>query len=76
MIENSFDFTNESMAKDNIGIRYAKDGDIETYDPKNGETIGHISTMGNMIEETKEDRERHQKLWEEAMRKNGFNRVK
>lgn len=60
------------MKKDDIGIRYAKDGDIETYDKRTGKTIGHISTMGNMIEETKEDRERNKKLWKEAMKKCGF----
>ena len=60
------------MTKDEIGIRYAKDGDIETYDKRTGKTIGHISTMGNMIEETEEDKERNKKLWEEAMKKNGF----
>lgn len=60
------------MTKDEIGIRYAKDGDIETYDKRTGKTIGHISTMGNMIEETEEDRELNKKLWEEAMKKNGF----
>ena len=30
-----------------IGIRYAKDGDIETFDTRTGKTIGHITTMGN-----------------------------
>lgn len=60
------------MTKDEIGIRYAKDGDIETYDKRTGKTINHISTMGNMIEETEEDKERNKKLWEEAMKKNGF----
>lgn len=60
------------MKKDDIGIRYAKDGDIETYDKRTGKTIGHISTMGNMIEETEEDRECSKKLWKEAMKKCGF----
>lgn len=45
-----------------MAIRYSKDGDIETYDPKTGKTTGHISTMGNMIEETEEDRKRNEKL--------------
>lgn len=35
------------MNKDYIGIRYAKDGDIETYDKRTGKTTGHITTMGN-----------------------------
>ena len=30
-----------------MGIRYSKDGDIETYDEKTGKTTGHITTMGN-----------------------------
>ena len=61
------------MSKENhIGIRYSKDGDIETYDTRTGKTTGHISTMGNMIEETKEDRERYEKAWEEAMKKHGY----
>ena len=30
-----------------MGIRYGKDGDIETYDEKTGKTTGHITTMGN-----------------------------
>ena len=55
-----------------IGIRYSKDGDIETYDTRTGKTTGHISTMGNMIEETQEDRERYEKEWEEAMKKHGY----
>ena len=59
-----------------MAIRYSENGDIETYDPKTGETTGHITTMGNVIEETKEDRERHEKMWKEAMRKNGFDRIK
>ena len=51
------------MSKENhIGIRYSKDGDIETYDTRTGKTTGHISTMGNMIEETRE----------EAMKKHGY----
>ena len=61
------------MSKENhIGIRYSKDGDIETYDTRTGKTTGHISTMGNMIEETQEDRERYEKEWEEAMKKHGY----
>ena len=55
-----------------MAIRYSKNGEIETYDEKTGKTTGHISTMGNMIEETEEDRERNQKLWKEAMKKNGL----
>jgi len=55
-----------------MAIRYSEDGDIETYDEKTGKTTGHISTMGNMIEETEEDRKRHEKMWEDAMKKYGF----
>lgn len=53
-------------------IRYSENGEIEAYDEKTGKTIGHISTMGNMIEETKEDKERLEKMWDEAMKKNGL----
>ena len=61
------------MSKENhIGIRYSKDGDIETYDTRTGKTTGHISTMGNMIEETQEERERYEKEWEEEMKKHGY----
>lgn len=30
-----------------MAIRYAENGEIETYDEKTGKTTGHISTMGN-----------------------------
>lgn len=55
-----------------MAIRYSENSEIETYDEKTGKTTGHISTMGNMIEETEEDKERNKKRWEEAMKKNGF----
>ncbi len=55
-----------------MAIRYSENGEIETYDEKTGKTTGHISTMGNMIEETEEDRKRNKELWEEAMKKHGF----
>ncbi len=55
-----------------MAIRYSENGEIEYYDEKSGKITGHISTMGNMIEETKEDKERLEKMWEEAMKKNGF----
>lgn len=55
-----------------MAIRYSENGEIEAYDEKTGKTTGHISTMGNMIEETKDDKELHKKRWEEAMKKNGF----
>lgn len=41
-----------------LGIRYTEDGDVESYDLKTGKTVGHITTMGNYIEETKEERDR------------------
>lgn len=41
-----------------MAIRYSENGEIETYDEKIGKTTGHISTMGNMIEVTEEDKER------------------
>lgn len=43
-------------------IRYSEDGDIEVYDEKTGKTTGHISTMGNMIEETEEHRKMNEKI--------------
>lgn len=55
-----------------MAIRYSENGEIEAYDEKTGKTTGHISTMGNMIEETKEDKERLEKMWDEAMKKNGL----
>ena len=55
-----------------MAIRYSENGEIEAYDEKTGKTTGHISTMGNMIEETKEDKERLEKMWDEAMQKNGL----
>ena len=55
-----------------MAIRYSENGEIEAYDEKTGKTTGHISTMGNMIEETKEDKERLKKMWDEAMKKNGL----
>lgn len=55
-----------------MAIRYSADGDIETYDSKTGKTTGHISTMGNMVEETEEDRKRQEKEWAEAFRKYGL----
>lgn len=55
-----------------MAIRYGKDGDIEIYDEKTGKTTGHISTMGNMIEETEEHRKRNRQLWKEALEANGM----
>lgn len=55
-----------------MAIRYSENGEVEAYDEKTGKTTGHISTMGNMIEETKEDKERLEKMWDEAMKKNGL----
>ncbi|MCQ2087733.1 MAG: hypothetical protein MJZ37_06675 [Bacilli bacterium] len=52
-----------------IKIRYSKDGDIESYDPSTEKTTGHISTMGNFIEPTKEDIERDKRLVEEIEKK-------
>jgi len=55
-----------------MAIRYSEDGDIETYDEKTGKTTGHISTMGNMIDETKEDRERNEEDIKRVMKKYGL----
>ena len=56
-----------------MAIRYSKNGEIETYDEKTGKTTGHISTMGNMNEETDEDKKRNKEAYEKAMRENGLN---
>ena len=55
-----------------MAIRYSADGDIEAYDEKTGKTTGHISTMGNMIDETKEDRERNEEDIKRVMKKYGL----
>lgn len=60
------------MNDGNIGIRYAKDGDIETYDTRTGKIIGHITTMGNLIEETEEDKQRNEEDIKYVMKKHGL----
>lgn len=55
-----------------MAIRYSADGDIEAYDEKTGKTLGHISTMGNMIEETAEDRRRNEEDIKRVMKKYGL----
>lgn len=55
-----------------MAIRYAENGEIETYDEQTGKTTGHISTMGNMDEETAEDKKRNKEAYEKAMRENGL----
>ena len=55
-----------------MAIRYSENGEIETYNEETGKTTGHISTMGNMIEETEEDKKRNEKMWKEAMKKYGL----
>lgn len=55
-----------------MAIRYSADGDIEAYDEKTGKTLGHISTMGNMIEETEEDRRRNKEDIKRVMKKYGL----
>lgn len=55
-----------------IKIRYSEDGDIECYDSETGEIVGHISTMGNLIEPTEEDEKRRREAYEKAMKKYGF----
>ena len=54
-------------------IRYSEDGDIEVYDEKTGKTTGHISTMGNMIEETEEHRKMNEKIIKDLEKKYGLN---
>ncbi len=53
-------------------IRYSEDGDIEVYDEKTGKTKGHISTMGNMIEETEEHRKMNEKIIKDLEKKYGL----
>lgn len=55
-------------------IRYSEDGDIEVYDDKTGKTTGHISTMGNMIEETEEHRKMNEKIIKDLEKKYGLNK--
>ncbi|UTC66014.1 MULTISPECIES: hypothetical protein [unclassified Treponema] len=54
-----------------MAIRYGKDGDIEIYDEKTGKTTGHISTMGNMIEETEELLKARKERWDKALKAHG-----
>ncbi len=55
-----------------MAIRYSKDGNIEIYDEKTGKTTGHISTMGNMIEETEEHRKAGKERWDKAFKSHGI----
>lgn len=55
-----------------MAIRYSKDGDIETYNEATGRKTGHISTMGNDCEQTKEDKEREKKELEEIYKIAGY----
>lgn len=57
-------------------IRYSEDGDIEVYDEKTGKTTGHISTMGNMIEETEEHRKLNEKIIKDLEKKYGLSKNK
>lgn len=50
-----------------MGIRYGKDGDIETYDEKTGKTTGHITTMGNFC--VPDDEREKQKKWVKGLMK-------
>ena len=55
-----------------MAIRYSNNGEIETYAEKTGKTTVHISTMGNMIEETEEHRKWTEKNIAEAYRSIGL----
>ena len=59
-----------------MAIRYSKNGDIETYDEKTGKTTGHISTMGNMIEETEEHRKMNEKIIKDLEKKYSLSKNK
>ncbi len=48
-----------------LKIRYDKNGEPESYDPETGETVGHITTMGNYIKPTAEDEKRQKEEIEE-----------
>ncbi len=53
-------------------IWYSEDGDIEVYDEKTGKTTGHVSTMGNMIEETEEHKKMNEKIIKDLSKKYGI----
>lgn len=57
-------------------IRYSEDGDIEVYEEKTGKTTGHISTMGNMIEETEEHRKMNEKIIKDLEKKYSLSKNK
>ena len=57
-------------------IRYSEDGDIEDYDEKTGKTTSHISTMGNMIEETEEHRKMNEKIIKDLEKKYSLSKNK
>ena len=59
-----------------MAIRYSKNGEIETYDEKTGKTTGHISTMGNMIEETEEHRKMNEKIIKDLEKKYSLSKNK
>ncbi len=50
-------------------IWYSEDGDIEVYDEKTGKTTGHVSTIGNMIEETEEQKKNEWKYYKRFRKK-------
>lgn len=53
-----------------MAIRYSQNGDIETYDPKTGETTGHISTMGNYCVPDEEQEAQQQRIAELKRKQN------
>lgn len=55
-----------------LKIRYDKNGEPESYDPETGKTVGHITTMGNNIKLTNEDKRRQEKEIEEIKKALGM----
>ena len=53
-------------------MRYTDRGEVESYDVETGKAVGHVSTMGNILERTKEDEEREKKEIEQLEKKYGL----
>lgn len=60
------------MGKLKLKLRYTDRGEVESYDEETGKTVGHVSTMGNLLERTKEDEEREKKEIEKLEKKYGL----
>ena len=60
------------MGKLKLKLRYTDRGEVESYDVETGKAVGHVSTMGNILERTKEDEEREKKEIEQLEKKYGL----